>query len=492
MHATMRRAIVTALLALACLAGGPAAAEASSRQFSIVQDDVAFRGFLGDPDRWFAETSPLGAEMVRFNLIWRDVAPGARSTRRPSGHVPGDPASGYNWSEYDRAVNLARRHGLRVMLVPTGPVPYWASDDPRRCARARRKNFCNYRPDAKQFGQFVKAAARRYRGRVRIWSVWNEPNLSSWLSPQVRRTRHGKARWSGRMYRALWYQAWKAIAKYDRPRRGSVLFGETAATHSPIILLRSALCLDPHGRPYRGRRRLAQGCPRRPKRLSVAGIAHHPYNQAATGSPRSRTGSRYSAPLAYTYRLHSLISLAAKYRRIKRKPIYMTEHGFQSRPPDRFGARPWTQARYLNESDRLFFGDPWVRSVAQYELVDEKEVSSFNTGLRYWNGLKKKPAWPSYRLSVVVTRLSSRSVEVWGEARPARGRTTVSVYAYSKSRKRYLRVARARANPRGIFRKRVRRGSASRLRYQLRWRDASGKVVFSRPAHAGPRLRYRR
>jgi uncharacterized protein (DUF1330 family) len=145
--------------------------------------------------------------------------------------------------------------------------------------------------------------------------------------------------------------------------------------------------------------------------------------------------------------------------------------------PDRYEGR---------EAIRQGFREAWESAPVRVE------VSSFNTGLRYWNGLKKKPAWPSYRLSVVVTRLSSRSVEVWGEARPARGRTTVSVYAYSKARKRYVRVARARTNPRGIFRKPVRRGSASRLRYQLRWRDASGTVAFSRPAHAGPRLRYRR
>ncbi len=486
----LRRAMLGATLTLAALAALPTAGQASYRQFSILQDDAVFRGYHGDPNPWAREIRGLGVEMVRLNLLWKDVAPAATSTRKPSGHVIGNPASGYHWSVYDRAISAARRNGLQVLLTVTGPVPYWASDDPGRCARARRKTWCNWMPDARRFGQFVKAVAIHYRGAVRIWSLWNEPNLASWLSPQIHRTHWGRVRWAGRLYRSLWWEGWKAIAKYDGHRRRSVLFGETAATHDPIKLLRSALCLTPNGRPYRGRQRLGQHCSRHPKRLPIAGIAHHPYNQAATGSPRSGAGSHYSAPLAYTDRLHRVIAYAARYHRMRRKPIYMTEHGWQSRPPDRYGASPWTQARYINESDRLFFGDRWVRAVAQYELIDPRQLDLFNTGLRYWDG-RAKPALSAYRLSLVVTRRAHGSAEVWGEVRPAHGRTRVSVYAYSRSRRHYVRLSRPLTNPRGIFRIRVRRHSASRLRYQLHWRSASGSTLYSRPAHARRALHYR-
>ena len=41
------------------------------------------------------------------------------------------------------------------------------------------------RPNATEFGKFVRAVGTRF-STVKIWSIWNEPNLSSWLSPQVK------------------------------------------------------------------------------------------------------------------------------------------------------------------------------------------------------------------------------------------------------------------------------------------------------------------
>ena len=39
------------------------------------------------------------------------------------------------------------------------------------------------------FGQFAEAIAKRYRGVVRLWTTWNEPNHPTFLLPQSERTR---------------------------------------------------------------------------------------------------------------------------------------------------------------------------------------------------------------------------------------------------------------------------------------------------------------
>jgi len=181
--------------------------------------------------------------------------------------------------------------------------------------------------------------------------------------------------------------------------------------------------------------------------------------------------------------------------------VYVTEFGFQSNPPDRErGLGLTAHARALNESDRLFALDNRVRSVAQFELYDAgepEEQDIFNTGLRFISG-GLKPAWRAFRMPLVVTRISSDKVEVWGHVRPARGRARPSIFAASRGR-RFSRVRRVTTNSSGIFRVVVRRRGASRLRWQTRWLRptsadgyTSSEELRSRVASAGRKIRYLR
>ena len=487
------------ILVAAALAALPAAAGASARQISIFADDAVLRGLsVHDAEASMREVKRLGADMVRTAVSWRRVSPRPFSRRKPGGFDVGDPRDpGYDWSSYDAFVSRARRSGLKVYLTLSPPIPYWASEEPRRCPHfigGYRKlgRSCYWKPRPKLFGQFVKAVARRYRGRVSLYSMWNEPNLEHYLYPPLRRTRFGVVDVAARRYRSLWHEGWKAIARYDRPRRGKVLFGETAAISSPMDTLRAALCLDPDGRPFRGRLRALQGC-RNPRRLAVGGFAHHPYAQQAAGSVFERTKSIDSLPLAYLGRLHALIAGAARHGRIPRgRGIYLSEFGFQSKPPDRYeGLSLGAHARSINEADRLFHRDRRVRSVTQFQLYDVPEPGNrdaFNTGLRFYAG-PRKPAWHAYRMPLVAERISSRVVELWGQVRPTRGRTTTVITARGRGGRR-ARVARVRTNRSGFFGVRVRRPAAARLRYRSEWRSRSGELMKSRVAGAGRRIRY--
>jgi len=499
-----RRALslVFAALALAVITLLPSAASASSTQLSLMQDDATFVYGKHDPEAAIAEAKLLGVDAIRVFLSWHSVSPGQDSRRRPAGFDPGNADSpGYQWGLYDALVDRVKRNGLKLYFVLSPAIPYWASEQPTRCPHrvggySHLGKSCMWKPAPALFAQFVKAAVQRYgitargphRGQVALWSLWNEPNLEHYIWPQLQRTRHGIVDLAAARYRALWLAGWKAIAKYDPPSRTKVLFGETAAISSPMDTLYAALCLDEEGNPFKGRLRVLQGCAGKVQRLPIAGLALHPYNNYAIGSVFTRSFTKDSLPMGYVSRAHTVLDRAARYGRIPRgRGIYMTEFGFQSSPPNPFGdaLSLERQAAAINEADRLFFGDPRVRSVAQYELFDVGNPGEFNTGLRFADG-GRKPSYAAYRMPLVVTKLDADRVEIWGQVRPASGRVRVTV----ENARSGAAVSRPRTNAAGYYRVVVRRRGAVGQRYRASWTDADGEKLRSRVAAAGRPITY--
>jgi hypothetical protein len=504
-----RRLGLLGLLTLIALAL-PATAGASPRQFSILQDDGVLLGNSPhDVDEAMAEAKALGFDSVRTFVSWSGVSPANQSRTMPAGFDPGDPDSpGYDWARYDRFIDAARANGLEVLLTLSPPQPYWASDEPRRCPhfiggyRSLGKS-CYWKPNTRLFAQFAKAVALRYGSRargphggaVKRYSIWNEPNLEHYLYPQLRRTRFGTVDVAAKRYRSLWFRAHRAIARYDRPARGRVLFGETAAISSPLDTLYAALCLDPEGRPFRGRLRRLQGCAR-PRKLPIGGLAVHPYNKDANGTVFQRSHTTDSLAMAHLNRAHQVLNRAARARRIpRRRGIYITEFGFQTNPPDEeFGVSLDAQARSLNQSERLFYRDRRVKAVAQFELYDAPEVEGqdvYNTGLRLVDGAFK-PAWEAFRMPLVVTKLGRDRVEVWGMVRPAPGKARVVISAAPRRRGAPAETVRSTVTGRnGYFRIRLERHRAAGLRYRAQWTAPGGDVFSSRLATAGRKIRYK-
>jgi hypothetical protein len=504
-----RRAASTAklaALAAAFLVALPAAAAASPSQMSIMQDDATFlHGDGRDPEAALAEAKALGVDAIRVFMSWHSVSPNQSSRRRPPGFDVGDPDSpGYNWGLYDALVDRARRHDLELLITLSPPVPFWASEEPSRCPHriggyANLTMSCMWKPSVALFAQFAKAVVRRYGttappahgGQVLLWSLWNEPNLEHYLWPQLERTRSGIVDLAAARYRKLWIAGQKAIAANDPPSRNKVLFGETAAISSPMDTLYAALCLDEQGRPFKAKLRKPHGCVR-PRRLPIAGLALHPYNNYAIGSVFTRSFTKDSLPMAYLGRAGKLLDRAARYGRVApRRPIYITEFGFQSSPPDPFGdaLSLSRQASAINEADRLFFGDGRVRAVAQYELFDVADPDDFNTGLRLANG-RAKPSLAAYRMPLVVTKLTANLAEVWGQVRPAVGRVRADV-TIAGGAGAGTRVGRPLTNAAGYYRLVVRRRGAAKLRYRASWTGPLDETLRSRTASAGRPIKYR-
>jgi hypothetical protein len=489
------RTVLLLALALGGLAAAPAGAGASSKQFSIIEDDAVFLGLTGrNADSALAESKSLGADAVRVVLSWRRVSPNYAQPDKPEGFDVANPDSeGYDWSGYDRLVADARSHGLKVILDLSPQLPYWGSSDPKGCPHfvAGKPKFgvgCYWKPSPRIFGQFATAVAKRYRHKVAYYSIWNEPNLENYLYPQVQKTKSGRVDLGGKLLRGLWIDGYKGIRKADPSMRNRVLFGETAAISSPRDTLYSALCLNRRGRPYTGKMKKLQGCSK-PGRLPIGGLAVHPYNQSALGNVFTRTSTKASMTMGYLGRATRLLRTAEKYKRIpKGRGVFVTETGFQSKPPDARGLAPDAQARAINEADRLFFGDKRIRSTAQFELFDvpdEPFQDVFNTGLKTSDGVDK-PSLAAYRMPLVVTRLSGGRVEVWGQVRPARGRVRATISTAASANGPFKRVRTVKTNAAGYFRFDFKKRGAAKLRYRSTWHGDA-----SRTATAGRAVRYR-
>ena len=271
----------------------------------------------------------------------------------------------------------ARRAGARAEADPLRP-----RRRSRRGPRAAGGKTGTCKPDPKVYRRSCGARGallghlrrrepgRRRAPRVKRWSIWNEPNQPRLADAAVR----AQARAPSRPPRSSTARcARSAIAGLRATGHGrdQILLGETA----PIGARRSG-SLRASGRsspldvPARrvlpdAERQAADAAPRRRqhgcasyKKLAVTGFAHHPY---------TRGGSRPPPRAPRRGRDHDLVAVApargcstrpARTGRIPRRlPIYYTEYGWQTNPPDRiFGVRVGlSRPQYINQSDWIAY-----------------------------------------------------------------------------------------------------------------------------------------
>ncbi|NAZ88459.1 glycoside hydrolase 5 family protein, partial [Kineococcus indalonis] len=100
-----------------------------------------------------------GAKSIRFDVAWPTVQPTAGSAR--------------NWAPVDRVVSAANARGLQMLPI-IDYTPAWArvpGCTVPACAPA----------DPRAFAAFAGEVVQRYApAGIRVWEVWNEPNVGSW------------------------------------------------------------------------------------------------------------------------------------------------------------------------------------------------------------------------------------------------------------------------------------------------------------------------
>ena len=106
------------------------------------------------------------------------------STLRTWDQYPGvswadlNPSSGvYNWANLDTVVNAAVAHGVDIIYT-FGYVPPWASSNPTGSCAGGPVGTC-YRPNPVAWQDFVTQITARYKGKIKYWELWNEPNAGN-------------------------------------------------------------------------------------------------------------------------------------------------------------------------------------------------------------------------------------------------------------------------------------------------------------------------
>jgi hypothetical protein len=380
-----------------------------------IQDDAWLQYGPGTLNQRLATFKRLGVPLVRFTLHWNEIA-----RRRPKDTTsPRDRA--YDWRRPDRVLRGLRRYGLTPVVTLVG-TPAWANG-------GRSPNFAPARPS--RFSAFARATARRYPW-VRYWLIWNEPNKPLWLKP----TR------AAIYVQHLLNPAYKAIhAVLPHAQVGG---GVTAPRGglggvAPVTWL--------HGMAA--------------AHAKLDAYAHHPYPLRPNETPSS--GGCKNCPSITMATIPKLLILVRRY--FGPKPVWLTEYGYQTNPPDTFlGVLPKRQATLLSLAAMRAWRLPRVAMLIQYLYRDEPQLTRFQTGLVFVDD-RLKPSLQGFKLPFAEMRRVGFETVVWGQIR--NGRPGRKMYRLEVLRKNvWTPVGHDRlTNDAGIFVRtiRLKRGALLRI-----------------------------
>ncbi|AGB24959.1 beta-1,4-xylanase [Mycobacterium sp. JS623] len=169
----LRKGVVAAFAALLCgtyiVASDPSTASAQPvPEFGFASLATLASTSASDHNAYAAQVKNVGASWVRLVVPWNNVEAN-RGT--------------YNWATVDPAVLAARANGTKILLLLTGPAPYWA-----QALLGNPLSGAGTPADPATFGAFAAAAANRYKDYASTWEIWNEPNDPTFFqSPNVPR-----------------------------------------------------------------------------------------------------------------------------------------------------------------------------------------------------------------------------------------------------------------------------------------------------------------
>jgi len=352
-----------------------------------------------------AHTQASGAQLLKLGVDWNKIAP----TNPPAGFEPANPDSpGYEWAELDKETADAVARGLTPFFTIIGAPP-WAQSPP---------GSGETRPDPAQLAIFARAVATRYDGThdglpwVRYYEVWNEPNASFFLQPQLEGARMA----SVETYRMMVNEFAAAVhgVRADDQVIAGALFpnGLRRASVTAIAALeftRRLMCMSagPH--------------PRRTCSATVdADIwSVHPYT---TGGPSTRSVNPDNVWISNLGALTALVKAAQRAGAlISAQPVqtWITEFGWSSSPPATAGVPLALQRRWVAEA--LYRA--WRAGIdvfTWYALRDEPEPGALEQAGLYFGCAQgiacdtPKPMQSSFRFPFVAFRAGARAVLLWG------------------------------------------------------------------------------
>ena len=416
----MQRLLV---LVAAILLAVPAFALAAPSRFDTgTQDPLEFPE--QDPGGAYQAARGEGMRFIRLPIPWSVIA-GARPANPTD---PDDPH--YAWGRVDSRLSPVFNHGLTPIIAVFAP-PGWSHAGSRLTTNPG------------DFGDFMKAFARRYSGgshpRVRYWQIWNEPNLRMFLDDSAAR------------YRALVNAGYSAVK----------------SVHSDNVVIAGGLApfSDPENKygiaPLPYMRSVLKA------KVSFDIWSHHPYT---SGGPNHHAELAGDASLGDLPEMRRVLVAARKAGRIRSTRFWVTEFGWDSKPPDPGGVPLATHARWTAEAMYRMW-QTGIDTMIWFKLRDDPFKgdwgSNFDGGIflnttALYSNEQRKPAAEVLRFPFSAVPEGGR-VSVWGRTPRSRGGKVTIEMAKGGG---WVSIAKVNAGSHGIFRLKLngRRGTTLRAR----------------------------
>jgi Glycosyl hydrolase catalytic core len=328
------------LAALALILAAPA--QASHGAAFGIQDDAWLIYGPGTLAERLTTLQNLGVGAVRFTLRWDQVA-----RQRPTSPRT---AAAYDWGLYGDVLDALHEQGIRALVTLYGS-PRWANGGGSPA----------HLPST-GFGDFAYAAATRFPW-VRMWTAWNEPNSRTFSVP---------------VSPSLYVQKVlnPAFASLHAASASNLVAGgvtsprKTPSGISPLTFM--------------------QGMRAAHARLDA--YAQNPYPVS-----RDETPTHAVCSTCGYFTMANLPTIRADVTRyFGGKPLWLTEYGYQTNPPDRIFGVSWSnQARYLSQAFAIARRNPRIDMMIWFLVRDESRLSGWQSGFLTASG-RKKPSFSTF------------------------------------------------------------------------------------------------
>jgi Cellulase (glycosyl hydrolase family 5) len=369
--------ILVVCLATAGAAVRPAVAQASVAR-GVADPFFVYMSTTNEQQPGIDEiANDLGAGYIRFFISWASAEPTGPSITNTA-----------YMSQVASAVQIAHNDGLKA-IITFNEVPEWASDRALWKYTGSHGNTKYFTREAMSaahlpdFQNFCKTVAAQFQGEVWGYEVWNEPNLSLFLSPQLY---PGHPHFSSDLY----VQMLKAC-------RTGILAGDPGSVTQPRPFIIAG------GTDPRGSNDAGSTTPQTfALRLAAAHVtslfdyySHHPYMPGAEPRLWPEAAPRDTRTTVTLENLGTLLKI------FPTKPFLLTEYGVQTADNGTFShqfVNQATQADYLRRAYAYVKRYKQVKLLMWYLLKDYKPappqpaVNGFYTGLDTATGAHKR-AW---------------------------------------------------------------------------------------------------
>lgn len=121
-------------------------------------------------DESLKKVHAAGFRMIRQQFVWEDIEIAGKGDFVDKRNLDVYPDGISAWEKYDNIVDLAEANDIDILARLDNP-PAWT--------RAMTNTIGTLAPpdDITDYGDYVEAVVSRYKGRIKYYQLWNEPNI---------------------------------------------------------------------------------------------------------------------------------------------------------------------------------------------------------------------------------------------------------------------------------------------------------------------------